>query len=198
MVQGQCLRKRIPWNKTLLLAFKDSVLMCNCHQERLSWHAREGSYISGHTVLHMLVAVRPSLIQPGPVTMWLPCVWPPQEQENGLCVQVDEDVRAMLAQWFQQQARNCFADRIHLRVSKRCLPQYKRELLLKASSSSPRTISKWVSFEQSSYNYKYCYKSTHSVTNRSWTLMSFRMWYCVTWQAGIYLPNYMVSHFRRL
>jgi hypothetical protein len=50
-------------------------------------------------------------------------------------------------------------DRIHLQVSTGCQPQHRWELSLKASNSSPRTISGWVSFEQSSYKFNYCYKS---------------------------------------
>jgi hypothetical protein len=63
----------------------------------------------------------------------------------------DEDVKAAVVQWFWHQTRDLFVEEIHWLMHQwyACLNGMRDplKLLLMASTPSPRTLSKWVSFE---------------------------------------------------
>lgn len=110
----------------LMLAFKDPDITnniqhyCETLQDLQTAIKREVSHLAhtrylhaarqclahcpGHVAVHALEGVGLSLIQTRSIFTSLPCVWPPQEVLNNHRFRSNEEIKAMVVQWFQQQS----------------------------------------------------------------------------------------------
>lgn len=99
---------------------------------------RCGPHCPGYTALHMLEGVGPFLIQPGPVSMWLPCVWLPQETPKGLKIYVRQRHQGHSGAVVSAAAHGVLCEGDPLPdVLVGCLSQCQWGLFLMASTPSP-------------------------------------------------------------
>jgi hypothetical protein len=119
------------------------------HQEKVCQHANEECHHAvqhssipsnlncpGHATLHALEGVSPSPIQPESITVWFSYVWPPQRKQ-------------LRAKNVGRRCQSCGVSRsgqgIHWLVC-----QWNARINAHRSTTSPKTIPEWVSFEQAS------------------------------------------------
>jgi hypothetical protein len=107
------------------------------------FRATSDPHFLGLATLHKLKCVWPNFIQPCPFTLWLPCVWLPQQSAKvpkGCKVGLDRNLKLAVEHCFYQQSRVFLWRDPSTGVSTICLPQWPQRLFLVASTALPRTI----------------------------------------------------------
>jgi hypothetical protein len=116
-----------------------------CHHVAQHHPTPYGTHCLRHATFHALKDVGQLSIQLSPFTVRCPCIQPYKENGKGCRFRSDQDMKATVTEWVQQQLR-AFCEGDAQVGSIRCQPEHQKELFLTTSTPFTWTIPEQVSF----------------------------------------------------